>query len=142
MDCPHCHTRVHVGDRFCRSCGSPLSPRGGGAPATTTPGAKDPERALLLELVPGIAGVLGLGWAYVVSRRRGVLLMISWWGILALLIGALVGAARVIGVIGVLAILPFAMTVGVGVPLYSAFRVRSRARQYGTGPGEEHRAKE
>ena len=54
--------------------------------------------------------------------------MVSWWGVVALLIAALVGVARTAGIIGVLAILPFVMTVGVGVPLYSAVRVRRRVR--------------
>jgi hypothetical protein len=90
---------------------------------------KDPDVAFILEVLVGIAGVLGVGWMYSGNVRRGVLLIVSWWSVLAALIVALMYAARAVGVVGVLGILPAVMTVGVGGPVLSGFRVRRRLRR-------------
>ena len=56
--------------------------------------------------------------------------MVSWWTILVLLVTALVIATQEWGVVGILGILPFAMTLGVGIPVFSGFRVRQRVQSF------------
>ena len=126
--CSWCLTPIESANGFCHRCDNSLPPVTGEPTATPWPKPKDPEIAFILELLPGIAGFLGIGWAYSVSQSTGILLMVSWWSIFALLIATLVWIARTTGTIGVLAILPFVMTIGIGIPVFSALRVKQRVR--------------
>ncbi|GEM_PF-759383 len=104
MNCPYCGTPLVEGARFCGSCGSELPqetppagpqarpsgppPRPGPPPRQTPPpqGApdiKDPNTALLLELLPGLfMGTFGIGHLYLGRVGRGLLIMFGYWFVL------------------------------------------------------------
>lgn len=106
MNCPHCGAQLVDEARFCGSCGSQLAAPGPGAPppdalspppvrdprpsAQPTPApfgpqrggadVKDPNTALLLELLPGLVmGTYGIGHLYLGRVGRGLLLMFGYW---------------------------------------------------------------
>jgi TM2 domain-containing membrane protein YozV len=64
-------------------------------PIGTPPGAKDPNTALLLELLPGFfAATFGIGHIYLGQVARGLLIMFGYWFILVInvfLTAALIG---------------------------------------------------
>ena len=54
-----------------------------GTPYMAAPAAKDPQTALVIELVAGIFGFLGIGHLYAGRTSVGISLLIAWWVFLA-----------------------------------------------------------
>jgi hypothetical protein len=74
------------------------------------------------EFVPGLLGLLGVGWLYARRTPVGIGLLLGWWGLLVLV------AASVLFLFGNICFflwLPF----HVSIPLISAFVVSGELRQ-------------
>ena len=101
MNCVNCGREAAPGDTYCRNCGARLVTEGadatragtpsgmpnvggGGAPYAPRSGPsspsepKDPTLAFVLEVLPGLFGVLGIGHMYAGYINRGVVLLVVW----------------------------------------------------------------
>ena len=87
MRCPNCEASVEEGSRFCNNCGFAIAEQGP-VPQPVPPGArppvaygkpaKDPNTALLIELVGTLFGFMGLGWLYAGYTNRGITALVLW----------------------------------------------------------------
>ncbi|MHC4600346.1 MAG: zinc-ribbon domain-containing protein [Planctomycetota bacterium] len=100
MNCPHCGAPLEDAGKFCGRCGSELSepskpeppsysaprPQSYGPPPPSGPApSKDPNTALLLELLPAFFGaIFGVGHIYNGHVARGLLIMFGTWVIAAI----------------------------------------------------------
>jgi TM2 domain-containing membrane protein YozV len=93
MRCPNCEAAVPEGSRFCNNCGHSMpepsaAPQPPGPPPpvsqTTTAHmayarpAKDPNSAMIIELVGTFFGLMGLGWLYAGHTNRGIIALVTW----------------------------------------------------------------
>lgn len=87
MRCPNCEAVVAEGSRFCNNCGAAIVEQGPVpqpiSPGTRTPvaygkPAKDPNTALVIELVGTLFGFMGLGWLYAGYTNRGITALVIW----------------------------------------------------------------
>jgi len=105
ITCSHCNTENTDEAKFCMACGAalveeaePQEPTAGQEPApsyepqqereetdyTPPPAyaparpAKDRSIALLLEILPGLIGILGIGWIYGGNSTRGIIWLVGY----------------------------------------------------------------
>jgi hypothetical protein len=90
--------------------------------------SKDPEFAFAIETWLGIVGFLGIGWLYVGRTGTGILHMIGWWAVMGVLLAVLLFMASTYGLLGILAVLPVVVSIGLGIPVFSGFCVRRWVR--------------
>ncbi len=88
------------------------------SPAATP---KDPDTAFIFELVGGILGFLGLGYLYVGRTNDGLIRLVGWFLYNAAAWCLIVLASTV--VIGLCAI-PLQLAIMIGVPIWSALRLK------------------
>lgn len=84
--------------------------------------AKDPNIAFLIEFVGGFFGLLGLGYFYVGRTNDGILRLVAW------LIYDLIAACGIVLLLSIvigLVCIPIQLVIQVGVPLWSAYRLKS-----------------
>ena len=130
MNCPHCDNAVIASYDYCPKCGGWLlpgvRPTHGAAAAMAQPpgpvqyappaqpaGRRDRDLAFLLEVLPGLFGLLGIGHMYGGNVVRGVSLLLGYW-----IFMAFEGALMFVGV--GFCLLPANLV----LPLLSAFWVR------------------
>lgn len=105
----------------------------------TTPQTKDPNTALIIELLAGFFGFLGIGYFYAGRTSSGLLRLLGYWGFLVVLIfltititslmspnnaggGLLIGGAMI-------CLVPLSI---LGIPIWSAITLKnSLKRQQG-----------
>ena len=87
MRCPNCEASVPDDSRFCNNCGFAMPEQGSiqqpvpqspAAPVTYAKPAKDPNIALLIELVGTLFGFMGLGWIYAGDTTHGIIALVLW----------------------------------------------------------------
>jgi TM2 domain-containing membrane protein YozV len=128
--CPNCASENPSGAQFCALCGAPMS---ASAPQAARPVAtyqpvyaprplKDRSIALILEILPGLFGIFGIGWIYAGNTTAGILWLIGVlaWDVAAGLINVLSGG------IGCLCTIP----VGLGLVAISAAALNSYTKQH------------
>jgi hypothetical protein len=115
--CPNCANENSDDSTFCRFCGAPLAldpstpepaqvevakpeyeepvsavepyvPAAPPPPAYITRPAKDKSIALILEILPGLFGILGIGWIYAGNTTAGLGWLIGFliWDVIAVTI--------------------------------------------------------
>lgn len=89
----------------------------------TTTRTFDPNIAFILELVLGIFGLLGIGYLYGGRTDEGVVRLVVWliWNLVAwcsiiLLMAVIIGFC----------LIPFALAIQVGVPVWSAYSLKQK----------------
>ncbi|MCL4394171.1 MAG: zinc ribbon domain-containing protein [Chloroflexi bacterium] len=102
MNCPHCGYPNPSPVRFCMSCGKeigsageiPAAPPVSLQPLYPNPQAyvrplKDRSIAYILEILPGLFGILGIGWLYAGNTSAGIawLVGVLIWDLMAIVIG-------------------------------------------------------
>ena len=98
MFCPSCGNQVDSSAQFCPNCGtkveqpaqpaavppSPTPPPPAAiapdAPASsgTAPQKRDPTIAMLLEILPALFGILGIGWIYIGETNKGIMFLVGY----------------------------------------------------------------
>lgn len=103
MNCPHCGYDNREGVRFCANCGNELAPPWAisspnpsmlsqppkyAYPPTYARPIKDRSVAYILEILPGLFGILGIGWFYAGNTNAGIawLVITLAWDVLAVII--------------------------------------------------------
>jgi hypothetical protein len=81
------------------------------------PEPKDPNTAFVVEFVGGFFGLLGLGYMYTGRTDEGVVRLIIWFLVLG---GAWLTTILLTGVVVGFCLIPLALGLQVGVPLWSA----------------------
>lgn len=83
--------------------------------------AKSVDTAFILELVPGLFGLLGIGYLYAGRTNEGVLRLVAWLAYLAI-------AGVTIAVLSTVLVgffcLPAQLVIQVGVPIWSALTLK------------------
>lgn len=106
--------------------------------SSASPGSKDPNIALAIEIVAGYLGFLGIGYLYVGRTTAGLLRLFGWW---AFMFGAVFGTAVLSAflpefgdggvVVGLMALLCLVPTL-LAIPTVSGLMLkRSMRRQQG-----------
>jgi hypothetical protein len=116
-NCPNCANENSDDSTFCRFCGAPLAlesqtpepapveiakpeyeepvalvppavPVAPPPPAYIARSAKDKSLALILEILPGLFGILGIGWIYAGNTTAGLIWLIAFlfWDVIAVTI--------------------------------------------------------
>ncbi len=117
MVCPNCGFQNHEGAKFCANCSYALTGAPAPAPSyaqVSNPNAMQPammaslpppsytpavapkskSTALILEILPGLFGLLGFGWMYVGETSRGVITLIGF------IVGAVISAIAITATAG------------------------------------------
>jgi TM2 domain-containing membrane protein YozV len=112
------------------SPGAPASPPAHAAPSVTAATRPDVaamlqeqriNNAFLVELIGGVVGFLGVGHMYVGRTNDGLVRLIGWW----LIVGATWTTIALLSAIAIgLCMIPGAIAIQMGVPVYSAIRLR------------------
>lgn len=107
--CQSCNSENPDDAKFCNKCGSPLivpTPHGvQNPPQSSVPNKpvgyqtlivrsqKDRTVALILEILPGLFGLLGFGWIYAGNTSTGILWLVGFiiWSIIAATISVITG---------------------------------------------------
>lgn len=95
--------------------------KGGATPKLGAAG-KDPNTVFLLELVLGFFGLLGIGYMYVGRTNDGVIRLVLW--LVYNLLAACMITLLLIYIVGI-ACVPFQLIIQIGVPLWSAYKLKN-----------------
>jgi len=87
------------------------------------PSAKNPDTAFILELVPGLFGILGIGYLYAGRTNDGIIRLVVWLAYLAVAATIIIGLSAAL--VGFLCI-PVHLIIQVGVPIWSAFSLKKK----------------
>ena len=91
MQCPQCHAPLPEGANFCSSCGYRF-PHAPGVPAAVAPQVvyqktlRDPNTAMIIEIIGTVLGFMGLGWLYAGRTGTGLLLLFGYWAALVVVV--------------------------------------------------------
>ncbi len=82
----------------------------------------DPNTVFLIELIPGLFGLLGIGHIYVGRTSDGVVRLVLWLGFVW---GAWIVAWLFTAVLVGICCMPFILAAQVGVPIWSAYNLKN-----------------
>ena len=73
MVCQKCGKELNANATFCGNCGMRVQLSN----QTASAGTKSKSSALVLEILPGIVGILGIGWIYAGETQKGILILVG-----------------------------------------------------------------
>jgi TM2 domain-containing membrane protein YozV len=112
--CAQCAVEVN-GKLQCRECLATGVSR-------TSASEKDPNTALLIEIVGGVFGLLGIGYIYAGRTNEGILRLALWLIYVAVAwVGITLLSAIIIGVVCI----PVQLILQIGVPIWSGITLKN-----------------